>query len=49
MIIAIARNRSFKCIKLEAMWEMTENCIVSIITYNVEACNPTKTEMKKHK
>ena len=46
MIIAIAGNRNFKGIELDAIWEMTKSCIVSIITYSLEACNPTKAEMK---
>jgi hypothetical protein len=45
-IIAIAGNRNFKGIELEAIWEMIESCIVSIITYSLEACNLTKAEMK---
>ncbi len=42
IIIAITGNRNFKGIELEVIWEMTESCIVSIITYILEACNPQK-------
>ncbi len=41
-IIAILGNRHFKSIELEAIWEMTESCMVYIITYSMEACNQTK-------
>ncbi len=40
-ISAIAGNRNFKGIN-----EMMESCIISIITYSMEACNPTTVEVK---
>ncbi len=45
-IIAIGGNRNFKGIQLEAMWEMMESCIISIVIYSMDACNPIKAELK---
>ncbi len=33
-IIAVAGNRNFNCIELEAIWGIIERCIVNIITYD---------------
>ena len=46
-VLAIAGNQNFKEIEMETFWELLKTCIVPIITYAGEVCNPNKAETKK--
>ena len=46
-LIAVAEDREFRGIKMEAIWRLVSTCITPIITYASETWEPTKHEMKR--
>ena len=46
-LIAVAEDREFRGIKMEAIWRLVNTCITPIITYASETWEPTKQEHKR--
>ena len=46
-LIAVAEDREFKKIRMQAVWTLTQTCIIPIITYASETWHLSKQEKKK--
>ena len=46
-VMTVAGDMAFRNMEMETIWETVESCIVSVITYGIEALQPNKGETKE--